>query len=152
VTDLDHELLYEVSEQVMGDCAFLMLERHDGPIAWPDEVVQARIGFSGTVSGSFAIQAPRSLLVTMAGDMLGVEPDDPAATESGEAALAEVANVLLGVLLARWLGAGANYEMALPVVLAGAAGSAGRGYAAAFLDENGHPLRAVVTIDESEAA
>jgi hypothetical protein len=102
---LTKELLLETSASVLADCAFLILDPavelppHEGA------AVVTTLSFSGAASGVLRLCAPQQMLVGAAADMLGQAPGEEPASEEAEATLAELGNVLLGVLLARAFGA-----------------------------------------------
>lgn len=61
-------------------------------------VLQAHMTFRGTECGSMTMTAPYELCREMAANAIGVEPDDPRATDSAADALGEVLNMTCGVL------------------------------------------------------
>lgn len=112
---LTSALLSETAASVLADCAFLMLDPAPELPPFAGDAVATTLAFSGSVSGSLRLCAAREMLIGAAADMLGVAPDDDEATGLAVAALAELGNVLLGVLLARAFGAAGCPVIGLPV-------------------------------------
>lgn len=111
---ISEQLLQETTASVLADCAFLMLD----PVAqlpqFQGDAVVTTLGFSGSARGALRLCAPRQLLIGAAADMLGQPREELEAPEHAEAALAELANVLLGVLLARAFGTSHSPLVGLP--------------------------------------
>lgn len=114
MSDFSKELLSETTASVLADCAFLMLDPAAELPAAEGPAVETTLSFSGSVSGVLRLCAPRQMLLGAAVDMLGGQPADSQANEEAEATLAELANVLLGVLLARACGTGNYPAIGLP--------------------------------------
>ncbi len=115
-------------------------------LTWPKRLVSASIRFAGATEGELRIFVVPGALPHLAADILGVSPEDPAGAALGEEALAELANVLLGALLGRWIVAPTLYHMGLPEVhrvrglsIAPPASSDGC-CSVAFIDPRNHPL------------
>lgn len=145
MSGLSQQLLQETTASVLADCAFLMLDPVSELPPFEGDAVVTTLGFSGSSSGALRLCAPRRMLLGAASDMLGQLPEELEA-EQAEAALAELGNVLLGVLLARAFGAGACPLVGLP------ASSAANGVVAApntlcsavLVDMEGQPLLASI--------
>jgi hypothetical protein len=105
VTLLNDALLGETAVSVLADCAFLILDIRSEPVRFEPDAIETRLSFSGSVSGTLRLCASRELLLGATADMLGTAPEDESVGEQVEASLRELANVLLGVLLARAFGA-----------------------------------------------
>jgi len=114
------EMLGQLAATVLADCAFLMLDPAPGEVTWPADVLIAEIPFAGAVAGRLILAASEPLMVAATADMLRLEPDDPLAAEAAPATLAEVSNVLLGVLAGRYFDADPPCEMGLPTSRRGA--------------------------------
>ena len=104
MTLLTNSLLGETAVSVLADCAFLMLDSATEPVCFEADAVETHLSFSGPAGGTLWLRASRQLLQAATADMLGAAPDEPGAAEDVEATLRELANVLLGVLLARAFG------------------------------------------------
>jgi CheY-specific phosphatase CheX len=116
MSPLDRELLSDVTASVLQDCAFLILDPAPMPDSWPSDMVSSGISFNGPLEGCLTLRAPSRALPMIASDMLGVFPEDFAAKVHGEAALRELSNVVVGVLLARLVGDGPACQIGLPVI------------------------------------
>jgi hypothetical protein len=114
MSQLSAALLSETAASVLADCAFLMLDAAAEAGEFEGDAVCTTLSFSGEHSGELSLCAPRSMLVGATADMLGLPPDDASLPEQAEATLNELANVLLGVLLARAFGAQQSPLIGLP--------------------------------------
>ena len=113
------DMLGQVAATVLADCAFLTLDPAPARVCWPPQVLIAEIPFSGAVSGRLILAASAPLMVAATADMLCLDPSDPLAADAAPATLAEVSNVLLGVLVGRFFDADPPCEMGLPVTRRG---------------------------------
>lgn len=106
--------LASVASRVFVDTAFLLTE--PGGIWEPDfpDAVHALIGFESGAPGELVVSFPNSVACQLAADMLGVEPEDPEAVQSAGNAVAEMANVLAGVLMVQLFGEDGQWELGLP--------------------------------------
>jgi len=136
------ELLQETSASVLADCAFLMLDPAAELTPVEGAAVVTTLSFTGSVSGALRLCAPRQMLLGAAADMLGQPPDDSQANEEAEATLSELANVLLGVLLARAFGARDCPSIGLPrsESIASVEGAEGATCSAVLVDMEGQPV------------
>lgn len=146
MSGLSQQLLQETTASVLADCAFLMLDPVSELPPFEGDAVVTTLGFSGSVNGALRLCAPRRMLIGAAADMLGQPPEELEAGEHAEAALAELCNVLLGVLLARAFGAGACPLIGLPASqrVDGVAAAPGALHTAVLVDMEGQPLLASI--------
>jgi hypothetical protein len=95
-------MLGEIAASVLADSAFLMLEAATGDVDWPPAVLIAEIPFEGVAAGRLVLAACEAMITAATADMLRLDPADPLAREAAPATLAELSNVLLGVLAERY--------------------------------------------------
>lgn len=114
------EMLGRLAATVLADCVFLMLDLARAEVTWPADVLIAEIPFAGAVAGRLILAASEALMIDATADMLRLDPRDPLAVEAAPATLAEVSNVLLGVLAGRYFDANPPCEMGLPATRRGA--------------------------------
>lgn len=145
-------LLSETTASVLADCAFLMLDPAT-EAAFEGDAVRTTLAFSGAHSGELSLCAPRQMLIGAAADMLGLSPDDESVPAQAEAALNELANVLLGVLLERAFGSRECPLIGLPKSANVAAVTAPRGAdcSALLQDMEGRPFIAAVALSRRDA-
>src|SRR5262249_50626617 len=93
--------LARLSATVLADCAFLLTEPVEDD-AEPDDPVHAVIAFRGATNGRLVLSASRDLAEVVAADMMGLSVGDPEARAHAEGAVAELANVLLGMLVVKF--------------------------------------------------
>ena len=107
-------LLHDVTREVLEDAAFLMTEPASDEVTWSDRLTRASVAFRGPMSGKLSLVAGEELLVAVAADMLGVTPDDADAHSHAEAALAELANIVAGSLMAKLFGTTMIVQLGVP--------------------------------------
>ena len=154
MNDFSKELLSETTASVLADCACLMLDPSaELPVA-EGPAVETTLRFSGGVSGVLRLCAPRQMLLGAAVDMLGGQSAESQANEEAEATLAELTNVLLGVLLARACGTGNYPAIGLPrtTTLDAVSDVSDAVHSAVLVDMEGQPLVASILKDPEAAA
>jgi len=147
VTPVTPELLGELAAAVLGDAAFLLLEAADGDVEWPATVLIAEIPFEGVASGRLVLAASEAMMTAATADMLRLTPADPLAREAAPATLAELSNVLLGVLAERYSEDDRPCVVGLPTTRRGAwpRNDAGVRCSTVLLDPNRRPLAVALT-------
>jgi CheY-specific phosphatase CheX len=116
--DEERDKLAEVMVEVLETQAFLFADRC-GPrelITEEEEFLQATIAFDGETRGRMGVAAPRTLCVTLAANMLGVENDDGSALENAPDAMKELVNVICGRLLTSLYGSQPVFRLSVPTV------------------------------------
>jgi hypothetical protein len=108
------EMLGQLTALAVADCAFLMLDPAPPQVSWPSEVLIAEIPFEGFAAGRLVLAASESLVVDATADMLRLERGDPLAAETAPATLAELSNVVLGMLVGRFFAQEPPCAMGLP--------------------------------------
>ena len=149
MNQLASALLSETAASVLADCACLMLDPAASPGPFEGDAVRTTLSFTGAShSGELSLCAPRQMLIGAAADMLGLPPDDESLPEQAEAALNELANVLLGVLLVRAFGAKLCPRIGLPQSdsVASVAAPDGAEFSAVLQDMEGRPFVAAVAL------
>jgi hypothetical protein len=145
-------LLGETTASVLADCAFLMLDPSTDA-AFEGDALRTTLSFSDVHSGELSLCAPRQMLIGAAADMLGLPADDESLPAQAEAALNELANVLLGVLLERAFGARECPLIGLPKSepVPAVAAPVGVECSALLQDMEGRPFVAAVALSRSDA-
>jgi CheY-specific phosphatase CheX len=131
-----------------ADTAFLLAEPADDQAPWTSDWVSAVIPFEAEQSGRLVVAAPMPLCTQLATDMMCLEPGDPEATAQGPSAVAELANVLAGVLLARLFEDSGKWQLGLPRLTTLEPGVAPGEHSnrVTLLNEMGHPIRVEVVL------
>lgn len=145
-------LLGELTASALEECAFVMARPSPDSIPWPEEVVRATMGFDGPAPGRLGLTTSAECGAELAANMLGVDPDDPDVEASVEAALAELANILCGVLVERIFGREASCKLGLPQVAHGSIAESrrGGGVSTTLVDDEGRAY--FVALELSRAA
>lgn len=115
-TEPTRDLLAALTASSLEEAAFVMVRATDAPVDWGREAFRAKIGFDGPRDGELALAASVDMGVELASSMLGVDPSDAEVVGSAGSALAEVANILCGVLVEQLFGREATCRLGLPRV------------------------------------
>jgi CheY-specific phosphatase CheX len=109
------QLLGETIVSVFGETVFALMDRD--PEATPHELrmVQSLVGFSGTYTGSLALEVEASGVCQLASDFLGTEPSTTDARDRHDV-VGELANIVAGRLLETWQPDATNYDVGIPTV------------------------------------
>lgn len=92
-------ILVETLAEALETMAFIALSPTEDPLLPPEETVKLSIAFTRPDPGSIELIAPLALGRMLSCNILGLEPDDPAAAEGAGDALAELLNVTCGSIL-----------------------------------------------------
>lgn len=136
-------LLAEAGASCLEECVFVLARPAEGPLAWPAVVSRASINLEGTVAGRLTVAVGAELGLEIAAGMLGIDPADPEAHRSVDAALGELVNILAGVVAERLYGQESTYRIGLPELSRGPAEEPGPpgGAAASLVDDEGRGFR-----------
>jgi two-component system chemotaxis response regulator CheY len=138
-------LLAEVTAGALEECVFVLARKTESPVEWPASVVHAGMSFDGPVPGRLGLATTFAVGRELAAAMLGVEADDGDAVASVDAALAELTNILCGVLVERLFGREVTCKLGLPEVTHGPLDAHAGGIHATLGDDEGRLFR--VTMD-----
>ena len=113
--DVNNEILNESISEVLEKVAFMMLLEPDEPLPTPKKSICVTIEFSGMVSGKISLLAGFELIEMMAANYIGVEPDDPEATNKCVDAFKEILNTVCGILLPKLASSPADvFDITIP--------------------------------------
>lgn len=148
---ITNDELAVLAASTFADTAFLLTEPTSDEQPWSDEWVSAVIGFEAHVSGRLVIAAPRSVAAQVAADMLCLEPGAAEAVAQAGAAVAELANVLGGVLVAQLFGSTGKWQLGLPKItqIEPAVAPGERASRVTLLNEMGQPIRVEVVLADA---
>lgn len=125
MTVANQDGLLHTTLRVLEDFAFVFAEPVSEPRALPADALTVSIPFTGHTQGTLTLTVTKELLTDMARDLMGQEPGAPVSASDEQATLAELSNVLLGVLLEQRFGMERACQVGLPVVGAYAADAPG---------------------------
>lgn len=117
--------LEKAARRVLEDAAFVFTESvntTERPAGWKESVIQASLPYSGPVNGCFIIAAPPELGAELAASILGLEPDTYEAVDKAGDALAEILNMLAGIVLEDTFQAEETWQLGVPRVKSVSAG------------------------------
>jgi two-component system chemotaxis response regulator CheY len=130
-------LLCETAAATLEECVFMVAQPSALAPVWPREVVRATIGFDGPLRGILGIVTTVELAEELALSMMGTMSG--ATDAAAEGALAELANIVGGVLVERLFGREATVHLGLPAVARDLGPPTG-GITATLLDEEGRAI------------
>ena len=110
------EILQEVFCDVVEKLAFMfgeVAEKDDMPPV-EGESIQARMAFTGPMSGSLLVAAPVEMCPVIAANVLGMEPDDENVQTRATDALKELLNVICGNALTAIAGEDPIFDLTVP--------------------------------------
>lgn len=117
MTDAVRRILYRVTEGVLERLAFIFsFPEEDRPPLEGPGTVGARVAFCGPFSGVLDLRVGRDICPELAGNMLGVEPEETT-PEQRDDAVKELLNVICGNLLPAIAGKRAVFNVDSPVIL-----------------------------------
>jgi CheY-specific phosphatase CheX len=148
MTPMSNDALAVLAASTFADTAFLLTEPADEHNAWSDDWLCAVIPFDGEVAGRLVLAAPTSLAVQVAADMLCLDPGDAEAMAHAGSAVAELANVLAGALVAELFGSSGKWQLGLPriTLLEPAVAPGEQANRVTLLNELGWPIRVEVVL------
>jgi len=117
-TDTVMDVLRATTPKILEQVAFVFAEPTDSPEPFGEDVRAASIDFMGPLTGSLHLTTSSLCAAGLAANLLGVEPDDPAAVAYGADALGETLNILCGAVLLELFGAVDSNHFGLPRVSA----------------------------------
>jgi len=112
-------ILDGVCKLILEELAFLFCESQDASTFDYNQIKDAHKAsmlFSGPKNGKFELAAGRNLCLVLAGNMLGIEPDEEQAETHADDALKEALNVICGRFLTEAYGEEAVYSLTAPVI------------------------------------
>jgi len=135
--------LAALAASTFADTAFLFSEPAADEATWSGDFLLVEIGFEAEVRGRLVLAAAPELATQMAADMLCVEVNDEEALAQASGALAELANVLAGVLVAQIFGPTGHWALGLPRALRTQTPVLPdqRVLRATLVSDSGHPIR-----------
>lgn len=112
-------VLRAACEMVLGEMAFMFCEPLDESIMKKVpgmEWCQGSMAFSGPLRGKIHAAAGGDFCRALAGNMLGLEPDEPASEKHAADALKELLNVICGRFLSDAFGIETVFNLNAPVI------------------------------------
>lgn len=112
-------VLRAASEEVLGEMAFMFCEPMDEDVMKKVphlEWNQGSMTFSGPLRGKLQAAAGKNFCRCLAGNMLGLEPDEPEPERYAADALKELLNVICGRFLSDAFGIETVFNLESPVI------------------------------------
>jgi CheY-specific phosphatase CheX len=119
MTESQKEILSRVFEETLEQSAFMFLESADKETLAVDNgavYLQSFISFTGPENGLISLTAPEPLVIEMAANILGVEPEDDFVKEQSSDAIGEMINVICGHYLTETEGDVPVFDLSVPTM------------------------------------
>jgi CheY-specific phosphatase CheX len=110
------EGLETVACRVLEQAAFVFADPVPGLGELDGDVVTTVVTFSGPASGWVKMSSTLDFGVEVAANLLGIEPDEPGASQYANDALCEILNMVIGEVVEDWFGEGAC-QLGIPEVV-----------------------------------
>ncbi len=106
--------LREIFSETLANLAFMFTD-DDIPFDPADEAwFETSIRYNGPRAGELRLLCDRAFMTSLAGNLLGIEPDDPEADVKGVDAVKELMNILCGQLVTDFHGSDAVFNLSIP--------------------------------------
>lgn len=117
IKSLTNDELAVLAASTLADTAFLLAEPTPATAPWQNDWICAVVPFDAVIPGRLVLAAPAALATQVAADMLCVAPtDDEAITQAGPA-VAELANIMAGVIVAELFKNTGRFRLGLPSII-----------------------------------
>lgn len=112
------EQLSRIFSQVLEQFAFMFSDAaaRDDIVPAGDAFLQAKMTFTGAISGSLSLTVPATLGPQIAANVLGADREDQVAPSDGEDAIKELLNMTCGQLLTAIAGEKPVFELTVPAI------------------------------------
>jgi len=110
------QILGKVVAEVLEEASFIFTEPAEEIEPFKENVILAIMGFKGPENGKLVLAMGYSYANEMAANLLGVELDDPDLEKKATGAVAEMLNMIIGVLMARVFGTEVIVNFTVPNV------------------------------------
>lgn len=114
--EISSSLLARNLGQTLEEAAFVFAEAVDDPPPFDDDVITARLSYSGAHAGELLLASPHGLAATLAANLLGEEEGGASVTGDDVDAVGELLNMIAGSLVLDLFGPEAGCKLGLPRV------------------------------------
>lgn len=106
--------LKEIFSEVLADLAFMFTDDEDADLA-PGEVwLETSISYEGPNKGTLHFRCAREFTLTLAANLLGVDPEDDEAQLKADDAVKEFMNIVCGQFVTNVFGSHDVYNLSIP--------------------------------------
>jgi CheY-specific phosphatase CheX len=116
INPLSNDELAVLAASTLADTAFLLAEPAPTSVPFQNGWICAVVPFDAVVSGRLVLAAPAALAAQVAADMLCVAPTDDDAINHAGSAVAELANIMAGVVVAEVFKGAGSFQLGLPAI------------------------------------
>lgn len=106
-------ILAETVARVFEDAVYALVEEEIVPCEPDTRVIESLVAFTGTYTGTIALEVEAAGAQSIANDLLGTEAPAVSA-ELNAAAVGELANIVAGRFMESWLPNETNYDIGIP--------------------------------------
>ena len=133
--------LTAVFSEVLANMAFLFTEPPGEAPAVPASWLNCSIQYRGPKCGRLVLRTTPQFALSLAANLLNVDPETPEALGQGQDALKELVNVFCGQLLTTIYGREKTFDLSIPAISEAAAPLPSGGAEEAELYVDGQPIR-----------
>jgi len=109
------QVLTDTVANVLEEAVYALVDREQEFCDDDTLVVESLVAFSGTYTGTIALEVEASGVLPLVNDFLGCDSVDPLSNPSSEA-MGGLANIVAGRVLEAWLPEETNYGIGIPSV------------------------------------
>lgn len=110
------DLLAQALGRTLEEAAFVFAEPTEDPPPFDDDVIAARLAYSGAHAGELLLASPHALAATLAANLLGEDEGGASVTGDDLDAVGEILNMIAGSLVVELFGPEAGCKLGLPRV------------------------------------
>lgn len=110
------QVLTDTVASVLEEAIYALVDRDQQYCEDDVPVVESLVAFSGTYTGTIALEVETSGILPLVNDFLGCDNDQALGLPNSDA-IGELANIVAGRLLEAWLPGEANYDIGIPKVV-----------------------------------
>ena len=114
-TEQLQQVLTDTVVSVLEEAIYALVDRDQAYCEDDVPVVESLVSFSGTYTGTIALEVEASGILPLVNDFLGCDIEQSLSLPKSDA-IGELANIVAGRLLEAWLPGELNYDIGIPVV------------------------------------
>ena len=109
------QVLTDTVVSVLEEAIYALVDRDQEYCENEVPVVESLISFSGTYTGTIALEVETSGILPLVNDFLGCDPEQALSLPKSDA-IGELANIVAGRLLEAWMPGDPSYDIGIPTV------------------------------------
>lgn len=106
--------LREIFSDILANLAFMFTDDELPEVAVDEVWFETTIRYEGPTQGHLRLRCAQSFMTSLAGNLLGIDPDDSEADVKSVDAVKELMNILCGQLVTQFYGSDAVFNLSIP--------------------------------------